>query len=334
MWLLRVLVVALAIVGVAVAIVPEPPASPLPGVEVRVLYGHPDVLPLTDVGGFDISAPRSIKSDESFQLMRSWTPQGVQPLELEFGPLPHVPFVGVLYQGTVREGDQRNALYLRCTTHAQIRPVSTGGTNTTVTEAIVPLGERWCEAGQVYLRLIGASPARNLGVAPPYKSSAIAYLKQSYLGYVGYFLLAFAILLSVFFAGGLAARASRSGLDPVLGGLLALGGTCLAVFYLYAWTPFPSPAGLAVPAGFAVLAVLAKWRRPALAASVWRAQRGAVQAWFLVGLGAVTVLHLASTGAGPGNRRTASLPRSGRRTTSCRCCLLRLRGSGACRRMG
>lgn len=296
MWLLRVLVVALALVGVAIAVVPEPPAHPMPGAELRVLKGRPDVMSLAGIREFDASVPRSIKSD--LEVLRSWTPEGVQPLELEFGPIPQVAFVGVLYQGAVRDGDFHNALYLRCTTNSQIKPVSTGATNTTVSYAIMPLGERWCEGGEVYLRLIGASPARNIGVAAPFEASAITYLKRSYLGLIGYFLLAFGILLGVFFAGGLAARASRSGLDPVLGGLLALGATCLATFYIHAWTPLPSPAGLLIPAGFFGLAAVARWRRPALVASVWRAQRGATQAWFLAGFGVMSVLHLASTGAG------------------------------------
>lgn len=298
MWLLRVLVVALALVGLAIALVPEPPAHPMPGAAVRVLKGRPDVLPLADIREFDASIPGSIRADPTFELLRSWTPQGLQPLELEFGPLPQAAFVGVVYQGGVRDGDFRNALYLRCTTNSRIKPVSTGATNTTITYAIVPLGQSWCDGGEVYLRLIGTTTGRNVGVAEPFESSAVAYLKQSYLGYAGYYLLAFGILLSVFFAGGLAARASRSGLDPVLGGLLALGATCLVTFYLHAWTPLPSPAGLLIPAGLVALAAATRWRRPALAASVWRAQRGVARAWLLVGFATFSVLHLASTGTG------------------------------------
>ncbi|WP_293400371.1 hypothetical protein [Phenylobacterium sp.] len=295
MWLVRALIGALALLSVIVALAPEPAPEPIPGLQLKVLTGRPGAISLSEVRDRDRTAPTAVLN---YQLLRSWTPEGgVRPLKLEFGPLPHGGYLGVLYQGSIDDPEHLNDLYLRCSSTDRVKAVAIGGVNTTVTETIVRLDRNWCADGEIYLRLVGGS-MRNIGVAPPYSRSPIAYLKQSYLGYVGFFLVAFAGLLGPFFAGGLAARLSTRGLDPVLGGLLGVGAASLLAFYVYACTPIPAPSGLAAPAFFALVALFAWRRAPVLARSVWRAQRGAVMAWFAVGLLVVSILHLASVGAG------------------------------------
>ncbi|MBA4011826.1 MAG: hypothetical protein C0481_08175 [Phenylobacterium sp.] len=296
MWLLRAVLGALALLSIAIALAPEPPASPMHGVQTHVVVGQTQTAPLAEVTDLDAALRPGTPRDSV--IYRSWSPAGVRPLALEMGPLEPADYVGVLYQGTIREYETRNALYLRCSTHERIKPIAGGGTAGTYTETIVPLGDKWCAGGEVYLRLVGTSDFRNVGVAQPYAVSALSYLKQSYLGYVGFFLTAFAIVLAPFFAGGLVARATRSGVDPVLGGFLGLGAACLTLFYLYAWTPLPPRGGLLPVMALIGVAVGACWKAPDLARSVWRAQRIPVYVWFLTGFVALTVLHLGATGSG------------------------------------
>lgn len=298
MRVLRVLVGVLALLGVVVALAPEPPAKPIPGMQVEVLRGSPDHLTLADVADPDASIHDGARADRTLMLARSWTPAGVKALELEIGPIAPVRYLGVTYQGAVRDREGQNALYLRCSTDGRTKALSTGGTNTTILETITPLGPDWCSEGQVYLRMIAASTDYNLGVAPPYEVAPLAALKHSYLGYAGYFLIAFAVVFAVFFAGGLGARASRSGLDPVLGGLLAVGAASLTMFYFYAWTSAPAPSGLMFVAVILSGIGLAIWRAPALARSVWRGQRDPALAWFLVAFATFTILHLGGSGSG------------------------------------
>lgn len=297
MWLLRGVVAALAALGLAIALWPEPSANVTASPPVRVLVGHPGEVAVAQVLDRDQTAPASVRQTD-LRILRSWTLEGgVRPMVVEFGPIRRTPYLGVLYQGFIFEADGENALFLRCSNEPRIKEVSVGGVNTTLTETIVKLDRDWCRTGEIYLKVVGG-PTRNIGAAPPYARSAIAYLKASYLGYVGFFLAAFGVLFAAFFAGGLAARRFGRGLDPVLGGLLAVGGASLLAFYIYAWTPVPAPAGLAAPLFFGAVCLWARRAAPDLARSVWRAQRGPVQAWFLVGIVAVTVLHLASMGVG------------------------------------
>jgi hypothetical protein len=298
MRVLRIIVGVLALLGVAVALAPEPPAKAIPGMQVNILRGKPDQRPLGQVLDRDTSVHAAAMADENLMLSRSWTPAGVKPLELEIGPIAPVAFLGIAYQGAARDPDAKNALYLRCSSNGRTRSISTGGSNSTILETVTPLGPGWCPNGQVHLRIVAASDAHNLGVVQPYEVAPLAALKHSYLGYAGYFLIGFGIVFSVFFGGGLVARASRSGLDPVLGGLMAVGAASLLAFYLYAWTPTPAPAGLVLVAALVGGAGLAAWRRPALTRSVWRAQSGPAQAWFLVAFTAFTILHLGGTGSG------------------------------------
>jgi hypothetical protein len=298
MWLLRVLVGALAALGVAIAVAPESPSKPSPPVPVRIIAGHPGELALGAITERDRSVPASRLNGAQARLLRSWTAEhGVQPLELEFGPISRAPYLGIVYQGAIFDSEGQNALYLRCSNEGRVRAVSVGGDNTTVTETIVKLEPAWCADGEIYLRMVGG-PTRNIGVAAPVPRSALAYLKQSYLGYVGFFLTGFGVLLSVFFTGGLVARRFTGGLDPVLGGLLAVGAASLTAFYVYAWTPTPAPAGLAAPVFFGLICLAARLRTPELARSVWRAQRRPVLAWLLVGLIATTILHMGASGSG------------------------------------
>lgn len=237
MWLLRAMLGALALLSITIALAPEPPAAPMAGVETHVVVGKPVTTPLA--GAMDLDGALRAGTPRDSAIRRSGSPTGVRPLALEMGPLEPADYVGVTYQGAIREYETRNALYLRCSTHERIKPIAGGATEGTYTEAIVPLGPQWCPGGEVFLRLVGTSDFRNVGVAPPYAVSTLSYLKQSYLGYVGYFLMAFAVVFAAFFAGGLAARATRSGLDPVLAGFLGVGAASLTMFYAYAWTPLP-----------------------------------------------------------------------------------------------
>ena len=298
MRVLRVLVGVLALLGVVVALAPESPAKPIPGMHVEILRGSPDHLTLAEVADPDASIHDGARADRSLTLARSWTPAGVKALELEIGPIAPVRYLGVTYQGAVRDREGQNALYLRCSMDGRTKALSTGGTNTTILETITPLGPDWCPEGQVYLRMIAASTDYNLGVGPPYEVAPLAALKHSYLGYAGYFLIAFAIVLAVFFAGGLCARASRSGLDAVLGGFLAVGAASLTMFYFYAWTSAPAPSGLVFVAVILGGVGLAIWRAPALTRSVWRGQSDPVLAWFLVAFATFTILHLGGSGSG------------------------------------
>ena len=235
--------------------------------------------------------------DAQFVLMRSWTPQGIKPLELEMGPIAPVAFAGITYLGSVRDHEAENALVLECS-DGRTRPISTGGVNSSSVDVVFPVGRNFCPQGQIFVRMVAASTSEYLGATQPYKLSPISYLKRTYLGYAAYFFLSFGIALATFFVGGIAVRACRTGLDPTLGGLLSLGAASLVVFYLYAWTPLPAPLGLGV--GFLLVAVAAAvcWRRPEMTRSVWRAQKGPVTAWFLVAFSVFTLVHLGSTGSG------------------------------------
>lgn len=298
MWLLRSMIGALALLGLVVALAPEPRTRPMADARLQVLSGTPGTAALAKVGDLDASIPASVRADPRYVLVRSWTPErGTQPLMAEFGPLKHAAYVGVIHEGTVWGRDGVNALYLRCSAHDRTKPITVGGTNTTVVQTIVPLGPDWCAGGEVYLRVTGAS-RHNIGAAAPFEASAIAYLKQSYLGFVGYFLVAFGAILAVFVAGGLAARAWSRGLDPTLGGLLAVGAVSLTAFYAYAWTPLPSPALAVLALGAAASIAAARLRAPQLLASVWAAQKAPVLAWFLAAFISFTLVQLGGTGSG------------------------------------
>lgn len=296
MWLLRAVLGALALLSIAIAVAPEPPAASMRGVETHVLAGKPETVSLAGAVNLDGALRAGTPRDSS--IYGSATPTGARPLALEMGPLEPVDYVGVTYRGAIREYETRNALYLRCSTHEQIKPIASGATEGTYTESIVQLGQAWCPDGKVFLRLVGTSDFRSVGVAPPYAVSALSYLKQSYLGFAGYFLVAFAVVFAAFFGGGLAARATRSGLDPVLAGFLGVGAASLTMFYVYAWTPAPPRSGLLLIAALVAAAVGACWKAPDLARSVWRAQRAPVYAWFLTAFVVFTVLHLGATGSG------------------------------------
>lgn len=295
---LKILAGVLLLLSLAVALAPEPAAKTFPDLQVRVISGVPDVVALADVLDRDASIHAKIKADRNVAILRSWTPEGVKPLELEIGPIPAVPFLGVTYQGAVRDRDGRNALYLRCSSRRATRPISTGGAHTALLEVVTPLGPDWCPGGQIFLRMTAASTTENLGVSKPYEVGLAAFLKRSYIGYLAYFAAAFAVAAAIFFLGGVVARGSRSGVDPTLAGFLALGGSSLLAFYLYAWTPFPAPLGLAPGAALLVAPLFIIWRRRSLALSVWRGQRGPLTAWFFVAFSVFTVLHLGSTGSG------------------------------------
>lgn len=298
MWLLRIVIGAVAVVSLAIALAPEPPARAMPGVRMNVLAGEPGATPLAGFVERDASIPAGMRADPAATLVRSWTPEnGVAPLAVEFGPLAPVSFVGVIHQGTFSSLEGANALFLRCNSNARTRPIAIGNTNTTVTQTIAPLDSDFCPEGEIYLRMVTAS-AHNAGVAAPYEASAISFLKQSYLGLAGYFLAAFGTILASFICGGLAAKRLGGGLDAVLGGLLGVGLLSMAAFYLYAWTPLPSPVGALLGAGAIAGVALARWRAPQDLQAVWEAQRGPATAWFLASFATFTILHLASTGSG------------------------------------
>lgn len=297
MRLLRLVVGALIVLGAVIAIFPEPAAKRFPHLQVKVLHGEPDFVRLSDLTSRDTSIRNSVRTDPKFELMRSWTPQGIKPLELKMGPIAPVAFAGVTYLGSVRDHEGENALFLECS-DGRTRPISTGGVNSSAVDVVFPVGRKFCPKGQIFVRMVAASTSEYLGATEPYELSAISYLKRTYLGYIPYFFMSFGIALATFFMGGVVARASRSGLDPTLAGLIGVGSTSLIIFYLYAWTPLPAPTGLLVVVGLAATAVGTCWRRPALANSVWRAQRGAATAWFLVAFSVFTLLQLGSTGSG------------------------------------
>lgn len=288
---------ALFLASLTIALWPEPAAQPIAGMRMEVLHGEPrQPLELKDEKSRDLSVEPTIAAAE--RLYRSWSDEGVSPLELRFGPIASSPYLAVTYQGTTRDREGQNALYLQCASTGRSRPVSSGGSNTAILEVVTPLPTDWCPKGDVYLHMRAYSTSYNLGVAAPYQSSAIALLKRSYIGKVAYFLLAFAAAGSVFFLGGVVARRFARGLDPVIGGLLAIGSASMGMFYAYAWTPLPAPAG-AVPVVGSMLGALAIWRgAPQLARSVWRAQRAPLGIWFTVAFAAFTLLLVGSTGSG------------------------------------
>lgn len=296
--LLFAVLMALAVLSLGVALAPEPPAKPIPGLTWRVLHGEPQAMPLAVFSDLDTSIPNSIRSASGVELKRSWSPEGIRPLELEIGPIPPVAYLAVVYQGYVRDRDGQNALYLRCEASGDTRMISTGATHTALLEVVTPLGAQWCPKGHIYLRVKGDSPSDNLGAVQPYEVAAISHLKRSYVGLSAYFLLAFLVLLLIFFGGGLLAEICKARLDPVIAGLLALGSASLCAFYLYAWTPAPAPTGgvLVLIGAIGLFVLTRRWR--AQAGVVWKAQRGSVAAWFLVAFTVFTLLHLGSTGSG------------------------------------
>jgi hypothetical protein len=288
---------ALFIASLAIALWPEPPAKPIVGMRMEVLHGQPrQPIVIKGQKGRDLSVEPPIVA--ASRLYRSWSDEGLSPLELRYGPIAPTPYLAITYQGTIRDRDGRNALYLQCTSTGQTRPVSSGGSNTAILEVVTPLPPSWCPKGDVYLHMRAYSASFNLGVAEPYQSSAIALLKRSYIGKVAYFLVAFAAAGSVFFLGGVIARWLARGLDPVISGLLAIGAVSMAMFYAYAWTPLPAPAGAVLIVG-SMFGALAIWRSsPQLARSVWRAQRAPLAIWFTVSFAAFTLLLVGSTGSG------------------------------------
>src|SRR5690606_7184665 len=115
MWLLRVLVGALALLSVFIALAPEPPARLDSAVPLRIIEGAPGSIMLADIADRDRTVPASIVGDPQARLFRSWTANaGVRPLELEFGPLRRTPYIGVVYQGFLSGAGGANAIYLRC----------------------------------------------------------------------------------------------------------------------------------------------------------------------------------------------------------------------------
>ncbi len=288
---------ALFLASLTIALWPEPAAKPIAGMKMEVLHGEPrQPIEIKDEKSRDLSVEPTIAAAE--RLYRSWSDQGLSPLELRFGPIAPTPYLAVTYQGTIRDREGQNALYLQCASTGQSRPISLGGSNTAILQVVTPLPASWCPKGDVYLHMRAFSADSNLGVAAPYQSSAIALLKRSYIGKVAYFLLAFAAAGSLFFLGGVVARKFARGLDPVIAGLLTIGAASLAMFYAYAWTPLPAPAGVILVVG-SMLGALTIWRgSPQLAQSVWRAQRAPLGIWFTVAFAAFTLLLVGSTGSG------------------------------------
>ena len=81
MWLLRIVIGAVAVVSLAIALAPEPPARAMPGVRMNVLAGEPGATPLAGFVERDASIPAGMRADPAATLVRSWTPEnGVAPL--------------------------------------------------------------------------------------------------------------------------------------------------------------------------------------------------------------------------------------------------------------
>ena len=96
MWLLRAVLGALALLSVAIAVAPEPPATAMHGVETHVMVGGPQPVHLAGAG--DLDGALRARTPRDSAIYRAGSPGGVRPLALEMGPLEPVDFVGVTYQ--------------------------------------------------------------------------------------------------------------------------------------------------------------------------------------------------------------------------------------------
>ena len=74
MWLLRAALGALALLSLAIAIAPEPPAAPMLGMKTEVIVGEPDTVPLAGAVVLDGALRAGTPRDSA--IYRSTSPAG------------------------------------------------------------------------------------------------------------------------------------------------------------------------------------------------------------------------------------------------------------------
>lgn len=191
---------ALLAVGLFLLLVPEPEKTPLVSAA-----GWTSA-------GFHASAPgpapqlsRQVRSSSELVLWRSWSPaERSQPGRLESHPFDPPAFIAIPVVGyPAFEG---LAAYLECVDTGHQLHLAAGNLHEGWLERTIRLPRRWC-AGKA--RLVAVSRSRNwyVGVGTPFRSSLIAYAKES--GPV--ILLVHAIVFALLLGPGLAlARWARS----------------------------------------------------------------------------------------------------------------------------
>jgi len=221
------------LIGLVIALMPEPPARVLTsnyGWEVR---GAAGVLRLSEFPDQYRHVRRSVVETPVSVFFRSWTPAaGVQQIEVVSPPFEAPQHLGVAVTGDTRPASGKNAAFLSCSDHAQLRPIFLGSSNVAATESLMELPANWC-AGETRLHLIAGDRDTNVGLGTAFAVSALSTWKASFVGLLPYLMISLAIpiLIGVVVAG-MARRLFPA--VPILPTAMAgFGLAALLLFYAY-----------------------------------------------------------------------------------------------------
>jgi hypothetical protein len=231
-------------------------------------------------------------------LFRTWTPQGVQPLQVSSGPFKPTRYMSVAITGTNRTEAGSVKAYLKCEVNGRRLDIFNGNVNANLTEALIVAPDDWCRS-QATLEFSSAETQGMVGVGSVYALSKLSYWKSSFLGHLPYFLCSAGVFALVMLAG--AALAARHGLNRSLfpAALCAFGVVCLLAFYFssavmaaFSWAPAwitTLAAGLVV-----VLALMHSGRRHTASAASTLLPYGRV--WLTAALAYFALGELATNG--------------------------------------
>lgn len=173
----------------------------------------------------------TIEPDDS-HLFRTWTPdRGIVPLQIASDAFQPSRYMSVIVTGASRTPQGLIKTYIECKETSDRIEIFRGDVNVNVSEAIVVTPPEWC-AGEAQLIFKSNEQYVNAGIGAVYEISFLSYLKQSFIGRLPYFVVAFVIFSLVMFTG--AAFATRFGWhhDSLPLALTSLAVTSITVFYL------------------------------------------------------------------------------------------------------
>lgn len=163
---------ALVALGIFLLLVPEPEKSPLVSSQGWVCQGFHPAAPQSNP-----QLSRQVARSPELVLWRSWSPVAKsQPGLLESPAFDPPQFIAVPVAGYPAFRDL--AAYLECVGTGRRLPLTAGNPHEDWYERTIRLPGGWCR-DQVKLVAISLSTDRYVGVGTPFRSSLIAYLKES-----------------------------------------------------------------------------------------------------------------------------------------------------------
>jgi hypothetical protein len=293
----------LALLSIAIAVYPDPPARPL--VKADEIFIGSGFTPTTKPQEHEVRV--SILRSPELALWRTWSPErGAVPGEAHTKPFRLPAHIVVPYQGFAGSGDIR--LFVQCLGSGATLDVATARTNNQWSEALVSRPSGWCKGDS---RLVATSNSKGyfLAFGTPFRISTISWLKTQWIGLFGIGLLLFAAVAGCCLATALAWRRLRQRGDELAPGLIGMGVIGYAMFFLFY---FSYPAAAVVSASLAVIGlatfgatiwIARAGPRMAVSAPHWiepvlKAWRAPLLGWGLVFFAYVLLVFAADNGAG------------------------------------